>query len=215
MSKNAFWQALVFTVIVFSLGMILGYFLEVRQSESIYNDLISSELNLIDEQLRQKIIIDNNISCSLAKESLFSFADKIYEDALNVEELDTTGRINDLTVLHRRYDLLRTMLLVEAENLKQRCKGDFHIINYLYYYNMDDIEINSRQNYFSRLAFDFKTAYPEEVVLIPMAIDTNIASVDLFVKSLNLKNYPVIIVDGDKVITDVLTFEEFEKIVLK
>src|SRR3989344_4133455 len=149
MSKHAFWQALVFTAIVFFLGMILGFFFESKQSEDIRSHLVDSELNILDEQLRQRIIADYNVSCSLAKESLFFFADKIYDEAIELEEVDATGRLGDLTVLHRRYDLLRTLLWVEAENLKKRCGDDFHIVTYLYLYNNNDIDVSSKQNYFS------------------------------------------------------------------
>jgi len=213
MSKHAFWHALVFTLIVFSLGLLLGFFIEFKQSERVYFELVDSELNILDEQLRQRIISDSNISCELAKESLFSFADKIYTDAVDLEDSDATGKLTDLTVLHRRYDLLRTLLLLEAQNLKERCKGDFHIVSYLYYYNVDDVEISSKQNYFSRQLFDLKSIYPKEVILIPIAIDTKVASVDIFVKSLGNNTYPSIIINGDKVISNFVTLQELEDIV--
>jgi hypothetical protein len=213
MSKHAFWQALVFTIIVFSLGMILGFFLELKQSDKFYTSLVDSELNILDEQLRQRIIFDSNVSCPLAKESLFSFADKIYEDALNLEEVDGTGRITDLGVLHKRYDLLRTLLLIEAEKLKERCKGDFNIISYLYLYNIEDIEISSKQNYFSRQLFDLKSEYPLDIILIPIAVDTGVASVDLLVKSRGINKYPVIMVNNEKFVTEFSTLEELEELI--
>lgn len=215
MSKHAFWQALVFTVIVFSLGMLLGFYLEIGQSQSIYSTLVGAELNILDEQVRQRIILDNNVSCSLGKESLFSFADKIYDDALYLEEIDGTGRISDLTLLHKRYDLLRTLLLLEAEKLKERCSEDFHILTYLYYYNSEEVELSSKQGYLSRLVFDFKTKYPDEVILIPIAIDTGVASVELLVDSLESDEFPSIIINDNEIITDTITLEQLEDLVLK
>ena len=215
MSKSAFWQALVFTTIVFSLGMILGFFLELRQSDTIYSRLVDSELNIIDEQLRQRIISDSNLSCSSAEESLFFFADKIYDEAISLEDADATGRLGDLTVLHKRYDLLRTLLLLEAENLKERCVQDFHIITYLYLYNADDIETTSKQNYFSKQLFDLKAAHSKDVILIPIAVDTNVASVDVFVKSFGIKKYPIILIDNNKTVADIITFQELEGLVFE
>jgi uncharacterized protein YneF (UPF0154 family) len=87
MTKHAFWQALVFAVIVFSLGLILGFFIETVQTDKIYSKLIQSELNILDDQLRQKLISDSNLSCSVSKDSLFSFADKIYYDALSFKRV--------------------------------------------------------------------------------------------------------------------------------
>jgi len=213
MSKHAFWQALVFTVIVFSLGIVLGFFLELGQSEKIYYNLIDSELNILDEQLRQRIVSEENVSCELAKESIFSFADKIYADAFALESADGTGRLTDLTVLHKRYDLLRTLLLLEAEKLKKRCGEEFHIVLYFYLYNTEDIEITSRQNYFSGQIFDLKLEYPEDIILIPIAVDTGVSSVELLVESRNVKNYPVIIVDGEKIIAEFSTLEQLKTLV--
>jgi hypothetical protein len=213
MTKHAFWQALVFTILVFSLGMILGFFLEVKQSGNIYSNLVASELNILDEQIRQRISLDSNISCDLAKESLFSFADKIYSDATNLEEVDGTGRISDLITLHRRYDLLRTLLFLEADKLKERCNTDFHIVTYFYAYNAEDIETSSKQNYYSGQVYDLKLKHPTDVIIIPIAVDTQVASVDLLVDSLKLRQVPAIVVDGNIVITEVLTLEELEGIV--
>lgn len=214
MSKHAFWQALVFAIIVFSVGMLLGFYLELGQSQSIYSDLVSSELNILDEQVRQRFILDNNVSCSLGKDSLFSFADKIYDEAINLEEIDGTGRLTDLTVLHKRYDLLRVLLLLEAEKLKERCAEDFQIITYFYYYNSEDVQISSRQNYFSRLVFDLKSKYPGEVILVPIAVDTGVASVNLLVESLGASEFPAIRVNKGPLVTDLISLQNLENLAI-
>lgn len=210
MSKHAFWQALVFTVIIFSLGMMLGFFLELRQTGSIYSELVASELSILDEQLRQKIIVDSNLSCTAAKKSLFEFADKIYYEALELEEIDNVGRISDLITLHKRYDLLRTMLLFEAKSLKERCNDEFHIVNYIYLYREEGLETSSKQNYFSKQIFDLKSKYPQEILIIPIAADTGVASVDVFLNSIQIYSYPVIIVDDEDFIYEFITLEELE-----
>lgn len=215
MSKHAFWQALVFAIIVFSLGILLGFYLEIGQSQSVYSDLVSSELNILDEQVRQRLILDNNISCTLGKDSLFSFADKIYDDAVNLEEIDGTGRLTDLNLLHKRYDLLRVLLLLEAEKLKEKCSQDFEIVTYFYYYNSQDVQIASKQNYFSKLLLDLKEEYPNQVILVPIAIDTNVASVDLLVKSLEHEEFPAIRVNNGPLVTDLITLQNLEDLAIE
>ncbi len=210
MSKHAFWQAFIFTVVIFSLGLILGFFLEGVQSDNIYSRLINSELNLLDDQLTQNIINDYNISCVKSRQSLFAFADRIYLEAVEIEDIDSTGRLGDLSVLHKRYDLLRTLLLKEARNLKDRCGGDFHIVNYFYLYNSEDIEISSKQNYFSRVLFDLKELHPDTVLLIPIASDTGLISVDALVNALDIHSYPTIVIDDSVAITEVPTLSELE-----
>ncbi len=211
MSKHAFWRALIFTLIVFGSGLTIGFFLEGVQSDNIYSRLISSELDLLDDQLTQQIIKDYNVSCTQSRKSLFEFADRIYNEATELEEIDGTGRIRDLTVLHKRYDLLRTLLLKESKNLKTRCGNDFHVFTYFYLYNSLDVEISSKQNYFSRVLFDLKEIHPDSVLLVPIASDTNLVSVDALINALEIRTYPSIVIDDSEIITDNIALDELEK----
>jgi hypothetical protein len=211
MSKHAFWKAFIFTAIIFGFGLILGFFLEGFQSDNIYSKLIDSELNLLDDQLTHEIINDYNVSCVQARVSLFAFADKIYSEAVELEEIDGIGRLGDLTVLHKRYDLLRALLLKESKNLKERCGNDFHIITYFYLYNSQNIEISSKQNYFSRVLYDLKELHSDTVLLIPIASDTGLSSVDLLTNALNIHTYPSIIIDDAIVTTENPTLTELEE----
>jgi len=68
-SKYAFWQALVFTILIFVLGIFSGFFLENSRADSIEVNLMNSEINLLDEQLRTRITDDLDIECDLAVES--------------------------------------------------------------------------------------------------------------------------------------------------
>lgn len=208
--KHAFWKSLIFTIVIFGLGLIMGFFLEGVQSDNIYSRLINSELNLLDDQLTQGIINDYNVSCVKSRESLFAFADRIYLEAIEIEDIDSTGRLGDLSVLHKRYDLLRTLLLKEARNLKSRCGEDFHIVNYFYLYSSEDIDVSSKQNYFSRVLFDLKELHPDTVLLVPIASDTNLISVDALINALDIHTYPTIVIDDSVVITEVPTLSELE-----
>lgn len=212
-SKNAFWQALVFTAIVFFLGIALGFFLENKQSGELFNRLVDSEINILDDQLRERIISDFEFDCSLAKESLFNFADKIYEEAGQLEEEDSPGRLNDLAILHKRYDLLRTMLWVESTQLMEKCRVDFHVLVYLYEYKNEDIDVASKQFYYSRMLFDLKSAYPDKVILIPIAVDTGVSSLELMLKSRELNVFPVIVINDKKTVMEIITLGDFEDLV--
>ncbi|MSS74561.1 hypothetical protein EXS72_02900 [Candidatus Pacearchaeota archaeon] len=211
MSKHAFWRAFIFTVSIFGIGLMLGFFLEGVQSDNIYSRIIITELNLLDDQLTQEVIQDYNVSCVSSRNSLFDFADRIYFEAAEIEEIDSTGRLGDLTVLHKRYDLLRTLLLKEARNLKKRCGEDFHIVNYFYLYNSNDIEIKAKQNYFSKLLFDLKENNPETVLLVPIAADTDLSSVEILVNALDIRTYPSIVINDLIVFTEIPTLSELEE----
>jgi hypothetical protein len=212
--KSVFWQALVFTIIVFSIGLIFGFFMESWRADKSESSLMTSEINLLDEQIKSGLIRDSNISCELAKSSVFAFADKIYAEALNLEKYDSRTKFEReiMILLHKRYDLLRMMLWSEAVSLKDRCSG-FHTIVYFFDYDSQNIETKAKQDFYSRMLVDLKNRNPSKVLLMPVAGNLDIASVNLAMESYNL-DAPAILIDEKTAVSEIITLEELEKKVL-
>ncbi|MBS3092794.1 hypothetical protein J4466_05240 [Candidatus Pacearchaeota archaeon] len=214
-NKNAFWQALIFTIIIFVVGFIFGFFLEVFRGDKMELVLLNSEINLLDEQLRANTGDYFNITCNETKEGLFNFADRIYYEAIKLEKYENSERFSEtLFLIHKRYDLLRMMLWSESIKAKKECTSDFHTVVYLYEYDIEDLGKQSKQVFFSRLLFDLKTKNPDKILLIPLAVNTELDSVNLSVRNYNISTYPVIIVDEKKIFIDVIKFDDFEREVL-
>ncbi|MEK6891366.1 MAG: hypothetical protein AABX03_04485 [Nanoarchaeota archaeon] len=212
--KHAFWQALFVTIIIFFLGIIIGFFLESFRSDKLGTTLINSEINLLDQQLRENVIGNFNVSCNQAVNSSFVFADKIYSEARRLEDFDQSSKFTEtLFLLHKRYDLLRMMLWTESIKIKNQCKSthNFHTVVYLYEYNTKEIDQVSKQKFFSRALSELKDKYPDKVLLIPIAADMDLESVNLAVNKYGIEKYPVIIIDEKKVIDNVITSEQLEK----
>ena len=212
--KKVFWQALVFTVIIFVLGMLFGFFLEQNRADKAQFNLLESETNVLDDELRNKILDSFNVECGLALRSTFDFADKIYLEAAKLEQYGAAAKFTDSHLfLHRRYDLLRTLLWNQAIELKEKCGENFHTVVYLYQYDLDNLEIDSKQLFYSRLIFDLKQKYPDKVLLIPIAVNTDLSSVDLIVDSYDLEDFPKIIIDERHIIDEIVKIEDLENIV--
>jgi len=215
-SKHAFWQALVFTIIVFIIGLILGFFLESNRAENVEIAILDSEINLLDEQIRNKGIEQFDIDCDLSKESTISFADDIYQEALKLEKYDATSKFSEtLRTLHKRYDLLRMLLWIEGINLKKSCGEEIHTVVYFFQYASDNVGIEAKQSAISRLLLDLKNKHGNDLLLIPIAGNLELESIDLILKKYNVPNPPAIIINEEKVITDLITFDELESIVLE
>lgn len=213
-NKSSFWKALIFTIIIFGLGMILGLFFENSRTSDIERNLINSEINLVDEQVRNSIIISMNLSCGDVIESTFDFADRIYREARQLEEYDVASKFTSfLTILHRRYDLLRMMLWTESIEVKKNCKNEFHTIIYLYNYDIDNINDKALQNSMSHLLLELKDKHPDEILLIPMAVNLGLDSINMVVNSYQIGEFPAIIIDEKEVVTELINVEELEKIV--
>ncbi|HLD98448.1 MAG TPA: hypothetical protein VI815_03925 [Candidatus Nanoarchaeia archaeon] len=218
--KHAFWQAFFVTIIIFCIGIIIGFFIEGFRSDKIQDNLISSEINLLDQQLKDRVFVNFNVTCEDSVNSTFRFADKIYGEARQLEKYDESSKFTDsIFLLHKRYDLLRVMLWTESIELKNRCNfnsnTNFYTIVYLYEYNVDDVDQVSEQTFFSRVLFELKSKYPDKILLIPIAVDMDLESVDLAVSDYNIESYPVIIINEGKIVENIESLEELEKEVFK
>jgi hypothetical protein len=213
-NKSVFWQALIVTILIFIVGLIFGYYIESSRTSTVELNLLSSEVNLLDEQLRGNIVENSNLSCEIAVDSTFAFADKVYDEALKLEQYDLSSKFNSeiMLALHRRYDLLRTMLWTEAVTLKKRCPG-FHTVVYFFDYTSKDIDIKAKQSFFSNLLKDVKDGNPSKVLLIPIAADLDLASVEIAMQNYGVKSSPVILIDENKIVNDVVTLKEIEDLI--
>lgn len=213
-NRNAFWQALIFTLIVFCFGIIMGFFIEDHRANYVNNNLLDSEISLLDEQLAVKSIADFNLSCDFSARKLFSFADDVYLSALKLEDYDGASTFtNQLAALHKRYDLLRLTLWLESIKVRKNCKSDFHTLVYLYDYKSDDFEKKAKQVYYSRVLGELKEKNKESILLIPIAVNMNLSSVDFALSQYNVTNFPNIIIDEREVVSDFISLEELYRLV--
>ena len=213
-NKHIFWQALLATIVIFGIGVILGFFLESFRADNVKIDILNSEIDILDEQMRVSIIDNFNVSCKTSKDSLFSFADRIYFEALKLENYDSASRFDEsLRILHKRYDILRMMLWSESTQSRKLCGDSFHTIVYLYEYSSDDLNTRSEQISFSKVLYDFKSQHPDNVLLIPMAANLNISSVDLIMETYHIKMLPALVIDEKTILGNIVSAEKLNEIV--
>lgn len=216
-TKNAFWQALLFTIFIFVIGLMFGLFIENSRANTFENYVSKSETNLLDEQIRNKLITDSNVSCTLSLNSIFAFADRIYYQAELLEKYDSVSKLSDdLKEVHKRYDLLRLLLWNEMQISQKKCNYDkIHTIVYFFDYKSDDVNKKSEQQAFSNLVIDLKNKYPDNILIVPIAANLNIESVDIIFKNYNISSSPSLLIDNNLIISDLPSFSELEKIVLQ
>lgn len=216
-SKHAFWIALVFTLAVFIFGLVMGFFLETQRAGQVQKNLIASELNMLDEQLRNRVNERFNISCESSVSDTFNFAERIFHEAAKMETYDASSNLDDtLKLLHKRYDLLRLMLWTEAIELKQKCSKEFHIAVYIYAYGIEDISKKSMQSSMERLLIDFKNKYGDEILLIPIAGNLELGAINkvLDYYEISADELPVVVIDEKIVLKGLVTFDELEKTII-
>ena len=213
-SKNAFWQALIVTIFVFAAGLILGFYIELSNVNKSDFLIRSSEVDFLDQQIKTSQLSGRlNLSCESAKQNLFDFADEIYAEALEFEENSAQSKLTEeqRKILHKRYDLLRVNLWLESLELRNRCGGEFHTVLYLFDYSSKDVEVKSKQTVFSLILMDLKRENSEKILLLPIAANLNLGSVNMIKENYNIVQSPSLIIDESLVLTEITTLEDLEK----
>lgn len=213
-SKHSFWQAFIVTAAIFIIGLVLGFALEGSRLDKIERFYAESELALMDILALNTMINSGNFSCEEMIFSNLEFADRIYEEAIVLEDFENAGKLNDeFKLAHKRYDLLRTFLWTNSERARDICKGNFNVVVYLYEQEGDDLAQKATQNVWSKVLFDLKQKRGADIILIPIAVDGGLNSVDARVSEYDIVSYPVVIIN-DNVVRQLSSVEELERLLI-
>ena len=198
--KSVFWEALILAIFVFASGILLGYFLEQNRTSKIIGLYQESELSMLDLKIRDNILSVGDLDCDKFFIETINFANKIYDEAVLLDRYEDSSKITSGIILqHKKYDLLRTLLWTETMKFKEKCNNNASIFVYFYEYNTEEIDVKSIQEIFSRKLEEIKLARGNEVILIPIAGNLNISSINYLMNENNIKQLPAILID-DKVI---------------
>ncbi len=208
--KHVFWEALLVTILIFGIGIFLGVVLENWRAGKISDLYSESDINLLDMNALEGTLNLKDINCGEAVIKNIEFGDKIYDDAQELERYEKANKFTDAIVQeHKRYDLLRTLFWINSIKIKEKCGHEsFHTMVYLYDYNSDDISQISKQSVFARYLEELKKVYEDKIVLIPIARNMDLKSVELLTKNYDI-NGTSILVDEKLLVTEL---EDLEKI---
>ncbi len=207
--KNVFWQALLVTIIVFLLGLVLGVYLEQLRGDKLSVSLYNSEVSFYDSLLISDISDYSDISSKEVVDLNLEFADNIYDEAKFLEKYDEANKLtNSVKALHRKYDLLRTSVWLNLIKLKD--SYDINTIVYLYEYQSDDIGVKAKQNTFSKVLEDFKEKQGNNVVLIPIAVDLDIVSLNYLLDRFEIEEFPAVFINEEHLVTEIPSVEKLE-----
>jgi len=212
--KHAFWQAFFLTALFFALGLVMGIYLEQLRADDLNSIFYQSETSLYDSFAVGSLLDNPNISCEDLKGASVDFADQIYGEARQLEQFDESSKLTEsVKSIHRKYDLLRTLLWLNVIDMKEKCSeiGGINTVIYLYEYDVEDIQKRSAQIVWSRILSDLKEAQGENVILIPIAVDQEIVSLNYLIKTYNLERYPAIIINEEDVFYEHKTVQELSE----
>ena len=211
-NKHVFWQALIVALVILWVGIMLGIFFEGRRVAQIEDFYSASETDLLDANLQSDLFNMFGFECGVMTNEVINFADRIYEEAVKLEKYDSSNELtDDIIVLHKKYDLLRTMLWKNAIVLQKECSDEVDVVVYLYDYVDTDVNTKAKQLAMGRVLIDMKDKYGDKVILIPIAHDTGVDSLNLFKEKYDLDKFPVVIINQKDKITGLFTLEDIEE----
>ncbi len=210
-NKHIFWQALLVTILIFALGLVFGVYLEEMRSDNANAIFYQSEADLFDTLSLTYLLNSQELSCQELNEVYVNFADKIYTEAKNVRQFDDSSKMTSSTkYIHKKYDLLRTILWINIIDVQKKCP-DVNTVVYLYKYNTDELNKKAEQGVFAKILSDLKNKKGNSFILIPIAVDNEIYSLNSFIDSKDIKEFPVIIINDKNYVYNLTTVAELEK----
>jgi hypothetical protein len=206
--KHVFWEALIITIFIFLIGFLFGIYME-RSNYNKLNDYSTlSEIRLIDGMALIELSKDEYISCGSLKRRNVEFADNVYREAKLLDKYEESGRLTEsIKILHKKYDMLRALAWISNSNSYERCKN-YNLIVYLYEYDSEEINTKAVQSVWSKKLVDFKNNNPESV-LLPIAANQDISSVDVLLDKYNITALPAIVINNEKVIYEYSEFDSY------
>jgi len=211
--KRVFWEALILTIAIFIIGFMIGIYFEDKRVEIIQDYYIQSENSLIDIFALNNLVNTYNFTCADLFNTNLNFADRIYDEARILEKYEESGRLKgNLKPQHRKYDIMRTMVWINSFNIRENCPNlKANTVVYLYRNYNEDLGEKANNNVWSKILINLKSKHGDTILLIPIAVDTEVSSLDLMLKDFEISKYPVLIINNKYLVDELSSVEEIEK----
>jgi len=207
--KRVFWEALFLTVVVFLFGLLIGISFESGKVNELNNYYIKSETSVMDAFALNSFSSLDSSNCETLANANLDFANNIYNEALVLEKYQNAGKLTKgVSEIHKKYDVLRTFLWINTIKSAEKCGRTYDTVVYLYEENTEDLTQKAVQNVWSKILGDLKEEYGGEIILIPLAVDGNLISLDSVIKDYDIQKYPVVIINEKDVIGDLSSVED-------
>ena len=149
--------------------------------------------------------------CEAAIKENLKFSDKIYEQGLKLERYENANRLtSEMKYEKLRYALLKLEFWLNSISLKQKCKTDYSNIVY-FYANHPSIIERAAQDSQSVILKNLKDKHASKIMLIPLPLDTDIATINIIKQTYSITEPPTILIDEKMKLEGVQSLESLEE----
>jgi hypothetical protein len=210
---KVFIETLILTILILMIGFTIGFYIEYSRTSITAKNYKLFEVDLLDLELQNYYYrIMGNESCKIAIKSNLDFADRIYSQGLILERYEDANEIleDEILLEKKKYVLLKTELWLNSITIKQRCENPFHTITYIYSQEPNNVK-DAEQAAIAETLQTLKKELGNNFILIPIAGDLGLYSIDLQLETYNITYLPSIIIDEEIVLVGYHNEDEIKK----
>jgi len=198
-----FVETLLLTLLILVIGFLIGIQVEQYRTNKVISDYKIFEVNALDLKLQNYYYqIMEDSSCDIAIEQNFIFADKIYNQGLVLEKYEEANELSkDILLEKKRYVLLKTELWLNSILLKKRCGNKVQTVVYIYSQNeKGELTKKAEQDAVSDVLRKIKEEKGNEIILIPIAGDLGLDTIEMQLQVYGIDYFPSIIINEENVL---------------
>lgn len=212
---NTFRKAAILTILVFLLGVAFGIWVDNYRLGSVKRFFSQIDVSWNDARLLNLYFERvGETYCDLMLEQNLAYNEKIYKEGLKIEEAIDVNRFTpELKVEKQRYVLLQMQFWLNSQELKEKCNFTYKNIVHLYEQTPSTKGSLAEHEVQSSVLLGLKEICGSEIMLIPLAVDINLTTIDTITKQYNITEYPAIIIDENIVFQGLTSFEKLRAVV--
>ncbi len=201
----------ILTVVVFSLGIVLGISLDQLREDDVFDNLRQSELDTESYLVEQTYInsFGGDVCAALSSRTTdLKFITTRIGQQLGKYSAKNFVLTSDLDYLKRKYFISEIKFLTLINDLNNNCNTNY--VTILFFYTKDD-QSSARQGY---ILSDLEEEYKDE--LIVLSIDKDYEDeplVRMLKQRYNLSKDSTLVINNDKKIEEFTSKEELKKLI--
>ena len=202
------------TIVVFLLGVFLGFALERNRIGNIEREFQRIDLQWNDAKLQT--LYYQNIEprfCDSAIRENLEFADRVYKEGLKIEGYDKASFLtSDLELEKKKYALLKVEFWLNSIVLKEKCEAKY--VNLVYFFANDPgFDVEADQSAQAEILKDLKEKYGKNLMMIPLPIDMDISMINIMKGTYAISKTPTILINERAKLEGLQSFDELDGLI--
>lgn len=206
------------TLVIFLSGIWFGMEMQNQRELEIKDEYNLLQISWNDIKLQSELIQKSEQGtvefCNIAIEENLKFGEQVYEKGKKIEDYEQRNEFNEnLLIEKKEHNLLKLQFWINSINIKSICEEEEYInLIYLYKNNAHGLD-EIKQNQLSEILFQIKQDNGAKIMLIPIAINLELGSVETALAKYNIEETPSILINENVVIAGVPEQKDIQKII--